>query len=107
MSEKIASWLDSSAVLALLYAEPGMEVVRRLLEQSEREVITVYLSAISLAEIVSAIARVHNEEIAHDDLRIVLEMPIQIASPSQKECVEAGLLRARHKLYKKRSPRRR
>jgi predicted nucleic acid-binding protein len=98
VSEKTASWLDSSAVLALLYAEPGTDVVRRLLEQAEREVVTVYLSALSLTEIVSSIARIHNEEIARDDLRIVLEMPVQIASPSQKECAQGGWLRARHKL---------
>lgn len=98
MSEKTASWLDSSAVLALLYAEPGMDVVRRLLEQAEREVITVYLSALSLTEIVSSITNTHDEEIARDDLRIVMEMPVQIASPSQKECAHGGWLRARHKL---------
>ena len=98
MNEKTASWLDSSAVLALLYAEPGMDVVRRLLEQAERKLITLYLSALSLSEIVSSIARTHSEEIARDDLRIVLEMPVQIASPTQKECVHGGWLRARHKL---------
>jgi predicted nucleic acid-binding protein len=98
VSEKVASWLDSSAVLALLYGEPGTNVVRRLLEQAEREVVTLFLSALSLAEIVSSIAKTHNEEIARDDLRIVLEMPVQIASPSQEECTQGGWLRARHKL---------
>lgn len=98
MSEKTASWLDSTAVLTLLYAEPGMDVVRRLLEQAEREVITVYLSALSLTEVVSSIANTHDEEIARDVLRIVLEMPVQIEVPSQDQCTHGGWLRARHKL---------
>jgi ribonuclease VapC len=98
VSEKTASWLDSSAVLTLLYAEPGMGIVRRLLEQAEREVITVYLSAVSFTEILSSIANTYGEEIARDDLRIVLEMPVQIEVPSQDQCTEGGWLRARHKL---------
>jgi len=98
VNEKSASWLDSSAVLALLYAEPGMDTVRRLLEQAERQTIALYLSVLSLAEIVSSIVKTHDEEIARDDLRVVLEMPFQIECPTTDQCVEGGWLRARHKL---------
>ena len=98
MNEKTASWLDSSAVLALLYAEPGMDVVRRLLEQAERQTIALYLSAVSLAEIVSSIAKTHDEEIARQDLRVVLEMPLQVQLPTIEHCAEGGWLRARHRL---------
>lgn len=98
MSEKSASWLDSSAVLALLYAEPGTDTVQRLLEQAECQTIMLFLSALSLTEIVSSIATTHGEEIAQGDLRIVLEMPVQIESPTREQCVEAGWLRSRHKL---------
>ena len=98
MNEKTASWLDSSAVLALLYAEPGMDVVRRLLEQAERQTIALYLSAVSLAEIVSSIAKTHDEEIARQDLRVVLEMPLQVLLPTIEHCAEGGWLRSRHRL---------
>jgi len=98
VNEKSASWLDSSAVLALLYAEPGVDTVRRLLEQAERQTIALYLSVLSLAEIVSSIVKTHDEEIARDDLRVVLEMPFQIECPTTDQCVEGGWLRARHKL---------
>ena len=98
MGEKTASWLDSSAVLALLYAEPGMDIVRRLLEQAERQTITLYSSALSLAEIVSSIAKTHDEEIAREDLRVVLEMPVRIESPTWEQCAEGGWLRARREL---------
>src|SRR5262245_35339983 len=98
VNEKNASWLDSSAVLAMLYGEPGMDVVTRLLEQAERQTIDLYLSAVSLAEIVSSISNAHDEAIARDDLRIVLEMPVEIESPTQEHCIEGGWLRARHKL---------
>ena len=75
-----------------------MDIVRRLLEQAERQTITVYLSAVSLAEIVSSIVKSHGDEIARDDLRLVLEMPVQIESPTWEQCAAGGWLRAGHKL---------
>ncbi len=98
MSAKTPGWLDSSALLTLLRGEPGTEVVRDLLEQAERETLTVLVSTVSLAEVVSAVARVHGEEAARDDLRLLLEMPVRFEPPTAEDCVAAGWLRARHKL---------
>ncbi len=38
------------------------------------------------------------DEAARDDLRLILEMPAKIKSPSRDECIAAGWLRLRHKL---------
>jgi predicted nucleic acid-binding protein len=98
VSAKTPSWLDSSATLALLRGEPGSETVRDRLEQAERETLTVFVSTVSLAEIVSTVARLHGEETARDDLRLLREMPVQFEPPGAEHCTAAGWLRARYKL---------
>ena len=98
MKEKTASWLDSSAILTLLYGEPGVEIVRQLLEDAERERATLHLSAVTLCEIVSSLIKTHGESVARDELAVVLTMPVQIDSPTRQNCAEAGWLRGRYKL---------
>lgn len=98
MSAKTPSWLDSSAILTLLRGEPGTDTVRERLERAERQTLTVFVSTVSLAEIVAAVARLHGEETARDDLRLLLEMPVQFASPTAEHCTTGGWLRVRHKL---------
>ena len=98
MREKPANWLDSSAVLALLMAEPGYERVRDLLNEAERGQVVVYLAQISLVEIVHAIAHSHGAEAAMDDVRLVQEMPVEIQGATNDQCLRAGLLRGRHRL---------
>lgn len=98
MNAKTASWLDSSAILTLLRGEAGTDTVRELLEQAERDTRTVFVSTISLSEVISTVARVHGDEAARDDLRLLLEMPVRFESPGIEACTAAGWLRARHKL---------
>jgi ribonuclease VapC len=98
VKEKTASWLDSSAVLALLQGEPGMQIVRQLLEEAERERAAVYLSVVTLTEIISSLVKTHGEGAARDELQVVLTMPVQIESPTRAHCAEAGWLRGRHRL---------
>ena len=98
MKEKTASWLDSSAILALIYGEPGVDIVRQLLEDAERERAVVYLSVLSLCEIVSSLIKTHGENVAHDELALVLTMPVQMGSPTRQHCAEAGWLRGRIEL---------
>jgi predicted nucleic acid-binding protein len=98
VKEKTASWLDSSAILGLIYGEPGVDIVRRLLEDAERERAVVYLSVLSLCEIVSTLIKTHGENVAHDELALVLTMPVQMGSPTRQHCTEAGWLRGRYKL---------
>jgi predicted nucleic acid-binding protein len=98
VKEKTASWLDSSAILALIYGERGVDIVRQLLEDAERERAVVYLSVISLCEIVSSLIKTLGESVARDELAVVLTMPVQIESPTRQHCAEAGWLRGRYKL---------
>jgi predicted nucleic acid-binding protein len=98
VKEKTVSWLDSSAVLTLLYGEAGMDIVRELLEESESDRGVVYLSAVTLTEVVSSLSRTHGESVARDELQVVLSLPVKIESASLSQCAEAGWLRSRHRL---------
>ena len=98
MKEKIASWLDSSALLVLLYGEPGVNTVRELLEESERDRASVYLSVVTLTEVVSSLSKTHGESVARDELQVVLSLPAQIESPTRAQGAEAGWLRGRYRL---------
>lgn len=95
---KSAKWLDSSAVLTLLMAEPGYEVVRDALNEAEEGQGRVMLSQISLVEVAHAIAHSHGEESARDDVRLIHEMPVEIQGATDDQCLRAGLLRGRHRL---------
>ncbi|MEP6955646.1 MAG: PIN domain-containing protein [Chthoniobacterales bacterium] len=98
MKEKTASWLDSSAILALLDGEPGVETVRELLEDAERGRASVYFSAVTLTEIVSSLTKTHGESAARDELQVVLTLPCEIAVPTRAQFIEAGWLRGLHRL---------
>lgn len=95
---KTANWLDSSAVLALLYQEPGSETVRAALDEAENGQRKVFLSAISLAELVCSLSKNVGDDAARDDLRLILELPVEIRAPNRDEWIQAGWLRARHKI---------
>ena len=75
-----------------------MDIVRELLEQSERDRGAVYLSAVTLTEVVSSLSRTHGESAARDELQVVLSLPAQIEPASLSQCAEAGWLRSRHRL---------
>ncbi|MCS7338585.1 MAG: PIN domain-containing protein [Verrucomicrobiae bacterium] len=98
MNAKIPSWLDSSAIMTLLCGEPGTETVRDLLDKAERKTLIVLVSTVSLTEVVAAVARVHGQEAARDDLRLLLDLPVQFVPPSADDCAAAGWLRAQYKL---------
>ena len=98
MKEKTASWLDSSAILALFYGEAGMNTVRELLEESERGQAVVYMSVVTLTEVISSLSKTHGESVARDELQVILSFPARIDSPTRSQCAEAGWLRARHRL---------
>jgi predicted nucleic acid-binding protein len=98
VKEKTASWLDSSGLLTLLYGEAGMDTVRQLLEESERARMKLYLSALTLTEVVSSLSKTHGQDIARNELQVVLSLPAQIETPTQAQCADAGWLRVRYRL---------
>jgi predicted nucleic acid-binding protein len=56
------------------------------------------VAQLSLVEVAHVIAHSHGEEAARDDMRLVLEMPIEIRGATDEQCIRAGLLRGRHRL---------
>lgn len=75
-----------------------MNTVRELLEESERDQMILYLSALTLTEVVSSLSKTHGENVARDELQVVLSLPAQIETPTQADCAEAGWLRGRYRL---------
>jgi predicted nucleic acid-binding protein len=98
VSAKTASWLDSSAVLALFLAEPGFETVRALLAEAAKGRREIHIAQISLAEIVNSVTRDYDEATAREDIRLLRELAVNIVAPTDEQCVEAGLLRSHAKL---------
>ncbi len=58
----------------------------------------VCLTQILLVEVAHAIAHSHGDETAADDLRLVLEMPVEIRGATNDQCLRAGVLRGHHRL---------
>lgn len=75
-----------------------MNTVRELLEEAEREQAAVYLSVVTLTEVVSSLSKMHGESVARDELQVVLSLPAHLESPTSAQCAEAGWLRSRHRL---------
>src|SRR5438093_11988500 len=98
MPSNNASWLDTSALLALFLAEPGFETVRALLAEAGAGRRTVYVAQISLTEIASSVSRDYDDATAREDIRLLRELAVSIEPPGDEQCVEAGLLRSRVKL---------
>ncbi len=98
MSAKTVSWLDSSAVLTLFLAEPGFEMVRNLLAEAAKGRGEVRMAQISLAEIANGLCRDYDEATAREDIRLLKELALTIETPTDAQCVDAGLLRDRVKL---------
>ncbi len=98
MSVKTVNWLDSSAVLTLFLAEPGFEIVRGLLADAAKGKGEVRVAQISLTEITNSVCRDYDEATAREDIRLLRELAVSIETPTNEQCVEAGLLRNKVKL---------
>ena len=98
MSAKTASWLDSSAILALFVAEPGFETVRALIAEAAKGRREIHIAQISLAEIANSVSRDYDEATAREDIRLLRELAVTIDAPTDEQYVEAGLLRSHAKL---------
>ena len=75
-----------------------MNTVRELLDEAERGRTVLYLSVLSVTEVVSSLSKTHGEDVARDELQVVFSLPTQFESPTRGQCAEAGWLRGRHRL---------
>ncbi|MBI4279793.1 MAG: type II toxin-antitoxin system VapC family toxin [Armatimonadetes bacterium] len=87
--------LDTSAVLAYLYGEPGQDVVRRLLREAVDRRGMVRLHRIHLGEVYYVMYRKGGEAVAEAALRDVVRLPVRVEdriSPALMR--EAGRVKA-------------
>lgn len=94
MSAKTVSWLDSSAILALFLAEPGFDIVRAVFAEAGKGRREVRIAQITLLEIANSLCRLYDEATAREDIRLLKELALIIDTPTDAQCIEAGLLRS-------------
>lgn len=88
-------WLDSSALLAWYRGEPGTEEVVCAVTRAARGTHPLSISQITLLEVAQAVARQRGESTARENIKLLGELALEIATPTDEQCVAAGLLRAR------------
>jgi predicted nucleic acid-binding protein len=72
--------------------------VRALLAEAGAGKRKVHVAQISLAEIANSISREYDDATAREDIRLLLELAVNIEPPTDDQCIEAGLLRSRVKI---------
>ena len=90
--------LDTSAVFAFTDQEPGADRVEALLRRAGREEIELSLSALSLTELYCVTFRADGEAAAAQLVALVKHWPLQRISPTEKDLLLAGRLKALHRL---------
>ena len=93
-----ATVFDSYAVLAFLFAEPGRDMVKQLLQEASQDSRDIFITTVNWAE---AGYRVIRENGANDWLasrQALLQLPIQIV-PADRDLAEvAAHFKANHKM---------
>ena len=91
--------LDACALIAFLGDEPGADIVEDLLEKAAKGTHQLMIHKINLLEIYYGVYRDDGDETADLVLQKIKELPVQIISSlSDKVFLEAGSLKAQHKL---------
>ncbi|MDU9050209.1 MAG: PIN domain-containing protein [Candidatus Electrothrix sp. Rat3] len=91
--------LDACALIAFLSDEPGADLVENLLENADKGTHHLVIHKINLLEIYYGVYRDDGYETADMVLRMIKKLPVQIISSLSDEVfLEAGQLKAQHKL---------
>ena len=91
--------LDACALIAFLGDEPGADLVENLLEKADNGTHQLMIHKINLLEIYYGVYRDDGHETADLVLQTIKKLPVQIISSFSDEVfLEAGSLKAQHKL---------
>ena len=90
---------DACALIAFLGDEPGADLVENLLEKADNGTHQLMIHKINLLEIYYGVYRDDGHETADLVLQTIKKLPVQIISSFSDEVfLEAGSLKAQHKL---------
>lgn len=90
--------LDSWALLAWIQAQPAAPQVRALLEQAERNVVSVWMSWINIGEVFYLLARRRGLDAAEQFLARVPSLPLRTVMPEQADVVQAARLKGTRRI---------
>lgn len=88
--------LDSFALVAYFQAEPGGEIVSRLLERAQRSEISLYLSIMNMGEVFYITLRELGNDIAESLINDIHNLPIQIRSVTDDNVMSAARLKGQY-----------
>jgi PIN domain nuclease of toxin-antitoxin system len=90
--------LDSYAVLAFLFDEPGAQQVEVLLTQAAEENMEVLMSAVNWAEVLYGVKKVHGETGLEAAREFDASMPVRIVPVDRALAEKAANLKADYRL---------
>lgn len=90
--------LDTSAILAFLGGEPGADRVERLLRGARAGRHKVFVCSITLMELFYTAVRTKGEDAAVRLVALVKAWPLEWVDPDEKMLLQAGRLKASHRL---------
>jgi predicted nucleic acid-binding protein len=88
--------LDSYAILVLLNNEPGAEKVESILHTAEEEEIQVFMSLISLGEVVFLVEHRWGQEKLREMVAYLETSPIEFIETDRERILEAAHIKAMH-----------
>jgi predicted nucleic acid-binding protein len=90
--------LDASALLAMFFAEPGMEKMRELFHNASESDRPVFISAVNWAEVLYKIERKHGKNGLETARQFERTTPLEIVPVDGELAESAALLKNSHKL---------
>jgi len=90
--------LDTSAIMAFLEEEAGVDIVEKLLEQAQKRQITVYVSFVSFTEIYYVSIQEQSKRIASERLERIGSMPIFRMESNPELTKLAGEMKAEYRI---------
>jgi predicted nucleic acid-binding protein len=81
--------LDASALLAMFFGQPGMELVRDLFHKAAEADKSMFISAVNWAEVLYKLERKHGKEGLETARHFELTMPLDVA-PIDRELAESA-----------------
>lgn len=89
---------DTSAIFVYTKSEEGVDTVEEILCLSSRERCNLYMSFISLMEIYYVSWQQKGKDIARELVVLIKSLPIQIVESNERLILQAGYLKANHRL---------
>ncbi len=90
--------LDTSAILTYIEDEDGSDYVENLLIDAEKGIVDIYVSFISLTEVLYITTREKDESLAVERIKLIQSLAMKIQESDEMVNINAGKLKARNSI---------